>query len=196
MKILIACEFSGIVRDAFIARGHDAVSCDLMPTERPGPHIEGDVLTILDDRSWDMMIAHPPCTRLCNSGVRWLHERNLWADMRVGAVFFRRFLETGIPRVAVENPVMHSYAKKIIGRGPDFTCQPWEFGDPYKKRTCFWTQGLVPLQPVAGCTPIGATEYSANLSPTPDRGKLRSVTYPGMAREMAIQWGCDEFARL
>ena len=187
MKILIACEFSGVVRDAFIALGHDAMSCDLLPTERPGPHIQGDVLNVLDD-GWDMMIAHPPCTRLCNSGVCWLHKRNLWAEMREGAMFFRRFLETEIPRVAIENPVMHKYAKEIIGRGQDFTCQPWQFGDPYKKRTCFWLIGLPPLQPIANCTPVGATQYSHTLPPTPDRGKLRSVTHPGMAREMAIQW--------
>jgi len=133
---LIACEYSGRVRDAFLARGIDAVSCDLLPSEADGPHIQGDVTEQLR-RRWAGVIAHPPCTRLCNSGVRWLAERDLWQEMRQGAAFFLACLNANASRVAVENPVMHGYAREIIGRGPDFTVQPWQFGDPAKKRTCF-----------------------------------------------------------
>jgi hypothetical protein len=101
VRVLISCESSGIVRDAFITKGHDAMSCDLLPTERPGPHYQGDVFDIIND-GWDMMIFHWTCTRLCNSGVRWLNERNLWADMRQSALIFRRFLDCNIPKIAGE----------------------------------------------------------------------------------------------
>ena len=117
MRVLVACEYSGRVRDAFLARGHDAVSCDLLPTEVPGPHIQGDVLPVLKE-SWDLVVAHPPCTRLCNSGVRWLAERDLWDDMREGAAFFLACLNAPAPRVAVENPVMHQRAdisRSLVG---------------------------------------------------------------------------------
>ena len=139
MRVLIACEFSGAVRRAFLRRGHDAYSCDLLPDDggETARHIVGDVRTRLRER-WDLVIAHPPCTRLCNSGVRWLAERNLWEDMRDGAEFFIACMNANAPKVAVENPVMHRYAREIVGRGPDFTVQPWQFGDNFKKRTCFW----------------------------------------------------------
>ena len=146
---------------------------------------------------WDMVIAHPPCTRLCNSGVRWLAERNLWADMRAGADFFLACLadfflaclNANAPRVAVENPIMHGHAREIIGRGPDFTVQPWQFGDPAKKRTCFWTRGLPALTPTSSMTAAGSRADCHLASPGPDRWKERSRTYQGIADAMAAQWG-------
>jgi len=115
MNVLVACEFSGIVRDAFIAKGHNAISCDLLPTEVKGPHYQGDVLNLFFE-GWDMIIAHPPCTRLANSGVRWLRERNLWSEMRDAAFFFKLMLLAPIPKICVENPIPHKYAVKEIGR--------------------------------------------------------------------------------
>jgi len=188
VRVLVACEFSGTVRDAFRRLGHDAVSCGLLPTEKPGPHVEGDVLPLLRE-PWDLVIAHPPCTRLCNSGVRWLAERNLWQEMRNGAAFFLECLNANTLRVAVENPVMHRYAREIIGRGPDFTVQPWQFGDPTKKRTCFWTRGLPALQPTSTMTAEDAKPECHMTSPGPHRWKQRSKTYPGIAQAMAEQWG-------
>ena len=187
-RALVACEFSGIVRDALIVNGIDAVSCDLLPTERPGPHFQGDVLTLLS-QPWDLVIAHPPCTRLCNSGVRWLHERDLWQEMRDGAEFFLACLNANARYVAVENPVMHKYAREIVTRGADFTVQPWQFGDPYKKRTCFWTKGLPPLRPTSEMTADDAEAACHNASPGPNRWKERSVTYQGIADAIGEQWG-------
>lgn len=187
MKALVACEYSGRVRDALIARGVDAMSCDMLPTETPGPHYQGDVLPLLRE-PWDLVIAHPPCTRLCNSGVRWLSERNLWEDMRAGAEFFLACLNANSPRVAVENPVMHKYAREIVGRGPDFSVQPWQFGDAAKKRTCFWTRGLPPLKPTSDMTASDASADCHNASPGPDRWKIRSRTYQGIADAIASQW--------
>lgn len=184
MKVLVACEFSGIVRDAFLERGHDAWSCDLLPTESPGPHIQGDVLPLLK-KPWDLVIAHPPCTRLCNSGVRWLHERNLWHEMRESAEFFRKFLECD--RVAVENPVMHKYAIEIVGKKHDFSVQPWNFGHRETKKTCFWVNGLPPLM----STDIMATREARvhKEPPGKDRWKNRSRTFEGIAKAMSEQWG-------
>ena len=186
MKLLVACEFSGVVRDAFLAEGHDAISCDLLPTESDGPHIQGDVRELLRE-PWDLVIAHPPCTRLCNSGVRWLHERNLWDDMREGAEFFLECLRANAPLVAVENPVMHKYAVEIIGRRQNFCVQPYEFGHGVSKRTCFWTKGLPKLQPTEIVE--GRSKALSNMSASKDRGKLRSRFFPGMAKAMAEQWG-------
>jgi hypothetical protein len=194
MTVLIAGETSGRVRDAFLARGIDAVSCDLLPTDAPGPHIQGDMRDLLH-RPWDMVIAHPPCTRLCNSGVRWLAERDLWADMREGAELFLACLNANAPLVAVENPVMHKYAREIVGRGPDFTCQPWQHGDNAKKRTCFWTRGLPALIPTSDLDGTTATADCHMASPGPDRWKLRSVTYQGIANSIADQWGAILAAR-
>jgi hypothetical protein len=188
-RVLIACEYSGVMRRAFRALGHDAWSCDLLPTDDGSPHhIHGDVRPVLRWR-WDLVIAHPPCTRLCNSGVRWLAERDLWDEMREGAAFFLECLNANAPRVAVENPVMHRYARDIIGRGPDFTVQPWQFGDPAKKRTCFWTKGLPALVPTSSMTAADAKPECHHASPGPDRWKLRSTTYPGIAAACAAQWG-------
>ena len=187
MTWLVACEYSGRVRDAFLAQGIDAVSCDLLPTERPGPHIQGDVRDQLG-RKWVGVIAHPPCTRLCNSGVRWLAERDLWDDMREGVRLFLDCLNANAPRIAVENPVMHKHARAYI-EAPAFTVQPWQFGDPAKKRTCFWTRGLPPLVPTSDMTAADARGDCHLASPGPDRWKIRSTTYPGLARAMAAQWG-------
>ena len=186
MKVLVACEFSGVVRDAFIARGHDAMSCDLLATESPGPHYEGPVEGMLQQR-WDLVIAHPPCQYLANSGVRWRVERGEWAEIEAGARFFLKCLGANGARVCVENPVMHKHAVKIVGRRQDFTIQPWQFGHGETKRTCFWTRGLPPLKPtnvVSGRKP--KVHY---LPPGPDRWRERSRTYPGVAEAMADQWG-------
>ena len=190
MSVLIACEVSGVVRRAFRDRGHDAISCDLLPADDGSPHhITGDVRPLLRQH-WDMVIAFPPCTRLCNSGVRWLHERDLWDDMREGAQLFLDCLNANAKYVAAENPVMHKHARQIIGRGPDFTVQPWQFGDNFKKRTCFWTRGgLPPLKPTS--TLDGSTAVAAvhRAPPGPNRAKFRSETYPGIGDAMADQWG-------
>ncbi len=187
-QILIACEYSGRVRDAFIRHGHNAISCDLLPSETPGPHIQGDVIDLLQQQ-WDLVIAHPPCTRLCNSGVRWLHERNLWDDVQAACDFFNACLAANAPHVAVENPVMHKYAREHIKRGPNFTVQPWQFGDNTKKRTCFWTKNLPPLVPTSTLDGSTARSDAHMTSPGPNRWKERSRTYPGLAEAMATQWG-------
>lgn len=187
MRVLVACEYSGVVREAFRARGHEAWSCDLLPADDGNQyHHQGDALPLLCE-DWDLLIAHPPCTRLCNSGVRWLHERDLWDDMREGANLFLDFLNAPIPRIAVENPVMHKHAREIIGRGPDFTIQPWQFGHGEVKRTCFWTKGLPPLQPTNIVE--GRAPRVHHASPGKDRWKERSTTLPGIAAAMAEQWG-------
>lgn len=185
MKVLVACEFSGIVREAFNALGHDAWSCDILPTEIPGNHIQADVLTILND-GWDLMVAHPPCTRLCNSGVCWLNKRNLWLEMCEAAAFFCRFLAAPIPMIAVENPIPHKYARAIIG---DYTqlIQPYQFGHGETKATCLWLKNLPELKPTNIVE--GREQRLHRLPPTPDRAKLRSKTYSGIAAAMAMQWG-------
>jgi len=194
--VLVACEYSGVVREEFRKRGHDAWSCDLLDTEIPGQHIKGDVLNWLDHK-WDLVIAHPTCTRICNSGVRWLHERNLWNEMRAGAEFFCEFAKLDCP-VAIENPVMHKYAKEILSEinpgfknwpNPAFTVQPWQFGDNFKKRTCFWTKGLPDLVPTSDLDGSTAKAEIHLMSPGKDRGKKRSKTYQGIAAALAEQYG-------
>jgi len=181
MKILIACEFSGVVRDAFSAIGHEAVSCDLLPTEQPGPHIQTDVLSLLN-MGWDMMIAFPPCTYLCRSGARW------WPDRRVEQEEALQFVHTlagsSVPRIAIENPIG---CLSTRWRKPDQIIQPWWFGVPEVKATCIWLKGLPELQPtdiVEGRTPRVHHER-----PGPDRWKNRSRTLPVVAAAMASQWG-------
>lgn len=192
MRVLVACEYSGRVRNAFRALGHDARSCDLLEAEdAPTPWHWRDSLehVIARDQSWDLIVAHPPCTYLCNSGVRWLHERpERWQLMEEAAEFFRWILELPVDRIAVENPVMHKYAREIVGRGPDFSVQPWQFGDPAKKRTCFWTKGLPPLVPTSAMTAADARADCHLASPGPDRWKERSRTYQGIADAIAAQW--------
>ena len=188
MRVLVACEFSGIVRDAFAAKGHDAWSCDLLPTEKPGQHIQGDVMSI-PDHGFDLMIAHPPCQYLCNSGVRWLGtNEDRWRNMSLAAKFFKRLLESPIDRICIENPVMHGYAKDIIRASWTQTIQPWQFGDNYKKRTCLWLKNLPPLVPTSDLDGSTAEAAVHKASPGPDRWKERSRTYPGFAAAMAEQW--------
>ena len=187
MRVLVACEFSGIVRDAFIRHGHNAVSCDFLPSESPGPHLQGNVLRLLEYR-WDLVVAHPPCTFLCNSGVRWLHSDSTRMNkMREGASFFKEFFRANSPRVAIENPIMHKYAVEEIGHNTDFSIQPYQFGHPETKRICFHTLNLPSLDPtdiVEGRNPRVHRE-----SPGPDRWKERSRFFPGVAEAMAVQWG-------
>ena len=195
-RILIACESSGRLRDALIRRGHDAVSCDVLPTETPGPHIQDDIFRHLDD-GWDAMIAFWPCTRLCNSGVRWLRERNLWGEMNESAHRFRALLNyEGIPIRGMENPVPHHYALDIIGSKYDQIIQPWQFGHKETKATCLWLRGLPLLMPTktVGPPPKDPTERRKwavvhNESPGPNRSRNRSRTRTGIADAMAAQWG-------
>lgn len=188
MNVIIGCEFSGIVREEFEKRGHFAVSCDLRPTEKPGRHYQGDIFDLLDcGVNWDLGIFFPPCTRLCNSGVRWLEERNLWREMRRAAKFFRRLMDADIPKVAGENPVMHGYAKAIVGP-PTQYIQPYEFGHRETKKTGLWIRGLPPLRPTRRMKPPFVARVH-NEAPGPDREKNRSRTYTGIARAMAQQWG-------
>jgi hypothetical protein len=185
MRVLIACEFSGIVRDAFAAKGHDAWSCDLLPTEKPGNHIQADVLKVIT-WGWDLMVAHPPCTRLCNSGVRWLEERNLWMELEDACKFFRDLLNAPVPKVAIENPIPHKYARDVIGRYQQ-RIHPWLFGEPDTKATCLWLKNLPPL--MATLIETGRNPRCFLESPGPDRSKNRSRTYQGIASAMAAQWG-------
>lgn len=195
MRVLVACEYSGAVRDAFRALGHDAMSCDLLPTDVPGPHHQGDVTEVID-QDWDLMVAHPPCTYLTNSGVRWLHsDPTRWQGLIDGAVFFRSLLEAPIPRIAVENPVMHGWARKIVGSRADQIVQPWMHGHPETKATGLWLRNLPPLTETDNVKasmmklPVRERSRIHYASPGPDRWKLRSTTFAGIARAMAAQWG-------
>jgi len=187
MKVLVACEFSGIVREAFKAKGHDAWSCDLLPTEIPGQHIQGDVLEILD-QGWDLMIAHPECTRLCNSGVRWLHERNLWGDMDEAAKFFLKLKNANIPKIALENPIPHKYALAIIGEKYTQIIHPSQFGHAESKATCLWLKNLQKLKPTKIITE-GIIHRVHLEPPGPERHKNRSRSLLGIGSAMANQWG-------
>lgn len=195
LRVLIACEFSGTVRDAFAARGHDAWSCDILPTERPGQHIVGDVLDVIGG-GWDLMVAHPPCTYLANSGAKHLYLGMKkeggpcpyrWARMREGAAFFRALWTAPIPRVAIENPVMMGHAKALIGAEQSQSFQPYEFGHGEVKRTCLWLRGLPKLHPTQIVE--GREARVHKMAPSPDRWKERSRTFPGIAAAMAEQWG-------
>ena len=196
MRVLIACEFSGVVRRAFAARGHDAWSCDLLPAEdRSNRHIVGDAREILND-GWDLLaVFHPPCTRLCNSGVRWLSKPppgktldQMQADLREGAALFSAFWNAPIERVAVENPIMHKHAKALIENyaEPAQTIQPWMFGHGETKGTCLWLRGLPKLTPTQIVE--GRTARVHRMPPGPDRWKERSRTFSGVAEAMADQW--------
>jgi hypothetical protein len=181
MRVLIACEYSGIVRDAFIRAGHDAISCDLLPTEQVGPHYQGDVRDILND-GFDLMIAHPPCTHLAVSGARWFRDKQ--AEQAEALDFVRLLLDAPIPMIALENPV--SIISSRI-RKPDQIIQPWQFGHGETKATCLWLKNLPLLVP----TDIvdGRENRVHRMPPSPDRWKERSRTYPGIAAAMAAQWG-------
>jgi len=183
MKVLVACEFSGVVRDAFLTRGHDAMSCDLLPTESPGPHYQGDVRDILGD-GWDLMIAHPPCTNLAASGARWFPEKVADGRQAGGVEFFMECVNAPVPRVAVENPVgiMSSRYRK-----PDQIIQPWMFGHGETKATCLWLRGLPRLLPTRVVS--GRVARVHREPPGPERWRNRSRTFPGIASAMAEQWG-------
>ena len=196
-RVLIACEFSGVVRRAFCARGHDAWSCDLLPAEDgSNRHIRCDVREILND-GWDLLIvAHPPCTRLCLSGVRWLHEppkgrtkEEMWRELEEAADLFSTLWNAPIPRRAIENPVMHRYARERIRnyRPPAQYIQPWQFGHGETKKTGLWLHNLPPLKPTNIVE--GRTPRVHRLPPSPRRWMERSRTYPGIAAAMAEQWG-------
>jgi len=188
MKVLVACEFSGRVRDAFTAMGHDAMSCDYLPSETAGKHYQGNVFDVLDS-GWDLMIAHPPCTRLANSGVRWLEERNLWSELDSAVTFFNAILNANIPLIAVENPIQHKYARKLI-RKYDQIIQPWMFGEGETKATCLWLKGLPLLKPTN--IVAGRDQRIHRLPPGPNRWADRSRTFQGIADAMAAQWGGKE----
>lgn len=196
MKILIACEFSGVNREAFAALGHDVTSCDILPTEIPGNHYQGDVLDILYDY-WDMIIAHPPCQYLANSGVRWLNtEEGRWEKMREAAAFFKLFLDHPCPRIAIENSVMHKYAREAIGgMRPTQTVQPYHFGVMQTKRICWWLKGLPLLKETNNVyEEMMALPYSARAKvhyegPSPERAKNRARWIPEVGDAMAQQWG-------
>lgn len=211
MRVLVACECSGRVRDAFASKGHDAWSCDLLPTERPGPHIQEDVLHLVGDkygcancngdgcemcRPFDLMIAHPPCTYLAASGLHWNKRRPGRAQLTEDALdFVRALLDAPIPRIALENPV-GCISTRI--RKPDQVIQPWQFGEDASKATCLWLKGLPPLMPTK-ILPGGRKARRANqcpsgqnkLGPSPTRTAERAKTYPGIAEAMASQWNFD-----
>jgi len=195
VRVLIACEYSGTVRDAFRACGHYAMSCDLLPTEREGPHYTGDVFDIIAD-DWDLMIAHPPCTYLCSSGLHWNTKRPERAAQTADALaFVRRLLDAPIDRIALENPI-GCISTQI--RKPDQTIQPWMFGADASKATCLWLKGLPLLKPTGIVMPriidgkrrwANQTDTGQNrLPPSVDRWKIRSTTYEGIANAMAAQW--------
>ena len=181
MRVLVACEYSGTVRDAFAARGHDAWSCDLLPTERLGNHIHGDVLQHLH-RNWDLMIAHPPCTHLAVSGARWFKDKQI--EQAEALDFVHRLMDAPIPRIALENPI--SIISSRI-RKPDQIIQPWQFGHGETKATCLWLKNLPKLTPTNIVE--GREARIHKMPPGPDRWKERSRTFEGIAQAMAEQWG-------
>lgn len=184
VRVLVACEFSGVVRDAFIRRGHEAMSCDLLPSETPGPHYRGDVRDILG-AGWDLLIAHPPCTHLAVSGARWFKEKR--REQEEALEFVRLLLDAPIPMIALENPV--SIISSRI-RKPDQILQPWMFGHGEVKATCLWLKNLPKLVPTN--IVAGREARVHRMPPGPDRWKERSRTFAGIAEAMAEQWG--EFA--
>lgn len=203
LNVLVACEFSGVVREAFRALGHNAWSCDLLSTEIPGQHMKGDIRNIIATTSWDLMIAHPPCTFLTKSGVRWLYaggkgrtpDPQRWENMRAAALFFRELMDAPIARIAVENPVMHRYASESIGRKYDQIIHPWQFGHYERKATGLWLKGLPKLAPTdnVGPPPVDRDRKTWDrvhyAAPGADRWKERSRTLRGIATAMAQQWG-------
>lgn len=195
VRVLIACEFSGVVRDAFRKKGHDAWSCDLLTSFDNTYHIVGDVIKYLDEK-WDLMIAHPPCTFLCNSGVRHLHtDKTRWKKMEDGAKFFKTLWDAHIEKKCIENPIMHKYSKEIIGATQSQIIQPYHFGHLESKATCLWLKNLPALIPSNNVKeemmllPKNIRSRIHYLPPSPDRWKLRSMTYQGIADAMAEQWG-------
>ena len=200
LRVLVACEFSGIVRDAFRARGHDAWSCDLLPTEKLGQHIQDDVLEILND-GWDLMIAHDPCTYQCNSGVCHLYNKDgtlnkkRWELLDESCEFTKKLLEAPIDKIARENPIPHKYAIQRIGRKYNQIIQPHQFGHLERKATCLWLKNLSELQPTNDVEsemkklPKSVAQRIHYTSPGVNRWKIRSTTFIGIAEAMATQWG-------
>lgn len=199
MKVLVACEFSGVVRDAFAEKGHDAWSCDLLPTERPGQHIQGDVLNVLNEDGWDLMIAHPECTHLAVSGALRFKEKIADGRQQAAIDFFMRLVNAPIRRICIENPVCIMSTRF---RKPDQIIQPWQFGHDASKATCLWLKGLPKLKPTRLIPPrivngkkrwANQTDSGQNrLGPSPERAAIRSRTYLGIAKAMAEQWGSAE----
>lgn len=193
MKVLIACEYSGIVRDAFIKKGHNAISCDLLPSDSDfGEHYQGDVLDILMD-GWDLMIAHPPCTYLCNSGVGWIKKDPSRMEKVVEATkFFHKLQDARIPKICIENPIPHKYG---VGKSYSQIIQPWMFGHTERKATCLWLKNLPELKETKNVKeemlklPKKEQQRLHYLPPSKDRWKIRSTTYSGIAEAMAEQWG-------
>jgi len=197
MKVLVACEYSGIVRDAFAAKGHDAWSCDILPTESPGNHFQGDILEHLD-KGWDLMIAHPPCTHLAVSGARWFTEgKKPWSLQEKALDFVRKLLDAPIHKIALENPVS-VISTKI--RKPNQIIQPFQFGHDVSKKTCLWLKNLPNLKPTKIVKPdivlvngkkMSRMHYESFKLPSKERSKVRSKFYTGIAEAMADQWGTD-----
>jgi hypothetical protein len=181
MRVLVACEFSGTVRDAFAKRGHDAWSCDLLPTERPGNHYQCDVLEVLD-KGWDLMIAHPPCTHLAISGARWFPEKV--KEQQEALDFVLALMNAPIPRIAIENPI--SVISSVV-REPEQIIQPWQFGHGETKATCLWLKSLPKLRPTKIVD--GREARVHRMPPSENRWMERSRTLPGVAEAMACQWG-------
>ena len=183
MKVLVACEYSGTVRDAFIKRGHFAMSCDLLPTDVPGPHYQGDVFDIIE-KDWDLMIAHPPCTHLAVSGARHFKEKQADGRQQEALIFVARLLNANIPRIALENPIS-IISSKI--RKPDQIIQPWMFGHGETKATCLWLKNLPTIIPTDVVD--GREQRIWKMPPSKNRWKERSKTFQGIADAMASQWG-------
>jgi hypothetical protein len=184
-RVLVACEYSGRVRNAFAALGWDAWSCDLLPSETPGNHIQDDVRKHLH-HDWDIMVGHPECTRIANSGVRWLDERGLWDQLDDACAFFRCLLDAPVKHIALENPIPHKYALDRIGRKYDQIIQPWQHGHGETKATCLWLKNLPKLTPSNVVS--GREQRIWKLPPSEDRWKERSRTFSGVAQAMANQW--------
>ena len=190
MKVLVACEYSGVVRDAFLKLGHDALSCDLLPTDVPGPHYQGDMFELID-YPWDLLIAHPPCTHLSVSGSRHFGSKRFDGRQQAAASFFIKIdrWAAHIPKVAIENPVC---VMSSLYRKPDQIIQPWQFGHGETKATCLWLKGLPMLVPTDVVE--GREARIHRMPPSPDRWKERSKTYQGIADAMASQWSTPDKA--
>lgn len=196
MKILIACEFSGIVRDAFKAKGHDVMSCDLLPTERPGKHYQGDVMDIINDK-WDLIISFPPCTHLAVSGAAWFEQKRKDGRQQQGIDFFMLFVNCKCEKTVIENPVG---IMSTLWRKPDQIIQPYEYGESFSKKTCLWLKGLPKLIPTKIVDKGEQVKFKSGKSmpkwyadafglPPKERAKVRGKTFPGIANAMADQWG-------
>lgn len=184
MRVLVACEYSGRVREAFRRRGHEAWSCDYLPAEDDGAHIRGDALVAAAARRWDLMIAHPPCTHLSVSGARHFEAKRADGRQQEAIDFFMALTRAPVPRIAIENPVC---IMSSVYREPDQIIQPWQFGHGETKATCLWLKGLPPLKPTNVVS--GREPRVHRMPPSPDRWKERSRTYEGIAEAMAEQWG-------